>query len=66
MAPTIERIGSGCTGNLMRVLVRLTAPPSDMIDQIGGWKSINGVGVGYVQGYDLGQLRAWLVEHAVY
>jgi len=40
--------------------------PSDMIDQIGGWKSINGVGVGYGQGYDLGQLRAWLVEHAVY
>ena len=50
----------------MRVLISLTAPPSDMIDQIGGWKSINGVGVGYGQGYDLGQLRAWLVEHAVY
>ena len=33
-----------------------------MIDQIGGWKSINGVGVGYGQGYDLGQLRAWLVD----
>ena len=37
-----------------------------MIDQIGGWKSINGVGVGYGQGYDLGQLRAWLVGHVQY
>ena len=26
MAPTIERIGSGCACNLMRVLIRLTAP----------------------------------------
>jgi len=26
VAPTIERIGSGCTSNLMRVLIRLTAP----------------------------------------
>ena len=26
MAPTIERIGSGCASNLMRVLIRLTAP----------------------------------------
>ena len=26
MAPTIERIDSGCASNLMRVLIRLTAP----------------------------------------
>jgi hypothetical protein len=26
VAPIIERIGSGCTSNLMRVLIRLTAP----------------------------------------
>ena len=26
MAPTIERIGSGCPSNPMRVLIRLTAP----------------------------------------
>jgi len=26
VAPTIERIGSGCACNLMRVLIRLTAP----------------------------------------
>jgi len=26
VAPTIERIGSGCASNPMRVLIRLTAP----------------------------------------
>jgi hypothetical protein len=31
MAPTIERIGSGCACNLMRVLIRLTA----LLDEIG-------------------------------
>jgi len=28
VAPTIERIDSGCACNLMRVLIRLTAPYS--------------------------------------
>jgi hypothetical protein len=27
VALTIERIGSGCASNPMRVLIRLTAPP---------------------------------------
>jgi integrase len=39
VAPIIERIGSGCTSNLMRVLIRLTAPAgllrSDFIEQDG-------------------------------
>ena len=30
MAPTIERIDSGCASNLMRVLISLTAPSSLM------------------------------------
>jgi hypothetical protein len=30
VAPIIERIGSGCTSNLMRVLIRLTAPEIEM------------------------------------
>ncbi|MDB2460821.1 hypothetical protein N9W92_06385 [Planktomarina temperata] len=30
MAPTIERIDSGCASNLMRVLIRLTAPRREL------------------------------------
>jgi hypothetical protein len=32
----------------------------DMIDQIGGWKSVNSVGAGYGQGYRLEQRKQWL------
>jgi len=31
VAPTIQRIDSGCASNLMRVLIRLTAPPCKFI-----------------------------------
>jgi hypothetical protein len=30
VAPTIELIGSGCASNLMRILIRLTAPLSGL------------------------------------
>ena len=33
MAPTIERIGSGCACNLMRVLIRLTAPKRELLER---------------------------------
>ena len=29
----------------------------DMIDQIGGWRPVGGVGARYSQGYDLDQIR---------
>jgi hypothetical protein len=32
VAPTIERIGSGCASNLVRVLIRLTAPFARLIN----------------------------------
>ena len=34
MAPTIECIDSGCASNLMRVLIRLTAPFYTVVDQL--------------------------------
>ena len=32
----------------------------DMIDQIGGWKSVAGIGVSYGRGYGLEQQKGWL------
>jgi hypothetical protein len=45
VAPIIERIGSGCTSNLMRVLIRLTAPSSAIINAYPASLSRCGVGV---------------------
>ena len=32
----------------------------DMIDQIGGWRSVGGIGAGYGQGYSGVQVSRWL------
>ena len=43
----------------MRVLIRLTAPPADIADQIGGWAT-DGVGQGYGSGYPIEVLMDWM------
>jgi hypothetical protein len=35
----------------MRDRLRAVECPMDMIDQIGGWRSVGGVGVKYGEGY---------------
>jgi hypothetical protein len=45
----------------MRVLSRLTAPPSEMIDQIGGWAS-GKIGESYGRGFNLKSLECWLLK----
>ena len=37
----------------------------DMIDQIGGWKSVNGIGVNYGQGYQVTQIRKIMGKVAI-
>ena len=43
----------------MRVLVRLTATPADIANQIGGWAT-EGVGQGYGSGYPVDVLSEWM------
>ena len=42
----------------MRVLIRLTEPPADITNQIGGWET-DGVGQGYGSGYPIEVLMEW-------
>jgi hypothetical protein len=37
----------------------------DMIDQIGGWRSVGGVGARYGEGYVLEQQRMWFIDCSV-
>ena len=46
----------------MRGLPRAVECPMDMIDQMGGWRSVGGVGARYGQGYRLEQKRMWLIR----
>ena len=49
-----------CLRHSMRDRLRSVECPLDMIDQIGGWKSVGGIGVGYGQGYSLLKLSEYL------
>lgn len=49
----------------MRDRLREVEAPLELIDQIGGWSSIGGVGSKYGQGYKLEQLRYWIEAVAV-
>ena len=44
----------------LRDRLRAVECPVDMIDQIGGWKSVGGVGVNYGRGYSMAKLREYL------
>lgn len=45
--------------------LRASECPLDLIDQIGGWKSVGGVGVRYGEGYSLEQQRIWVKANSV-
>ncbi len=44
----------------MRDRLRAVEAPLELIDQVGGWSSVNNIGSRYGQGYKIDQLAAWL------
>jgi integrase len=51
-----------CLRHTFRDRLRAVECPMDMIDQIGGWKSSDAIGVRYGWGHDIESLRAYLLE----
>ena len=50
----------------MRDRLRAVECPMDMIDQIGGWKSVATIGVRYGKGYSLDAFRAIISKISLY
>ena len=46
-----------CLRHTFRDRLRAVECPMDLIDQIGGWKSVSSIGNGYGKGYSLAQIR---------
>ena len=46
----------------MRDRLRAVECPMDMIDQIGGWRSVGGIGAKYGEGYTVEQQRRWFMD----
>lgn len=49
-----------CLRHTMRDRLRAVEAPMELIDQIGGWSSINTMGSKYGRGYGLEQLQSWM------
>ena len=48
-----------CLRHTFRDRLRAVECPMDIIDQIGGWKSVSSIGNSYGTGYPMFKLRAW-------
>ena len=51
-----------CLRHTMRDRLRAVECPMDMIDQIGGWRSVATIGVGYGNGYSMEAIRAVMMK----
>jgi integrase len=54
-----------CLRHTFRDLLRAVECPMDMIDQIGGWRSVSSVGNNYGKGYNVDQVRTALIRVAI-
>jgi len=48
-----------CLRHTFRDRLRAIDCPMELIDQIGGWSSVQSIGSGYGKGYDLDKVRHW-------
>ena len=51
-----------CLRHTMRDRLRAVECPMDMVDQIGGWRSVATIGVGYGKGYSLEAIRVVMIK----
>ena len=51
-----------CLRHTMRDRLRAVECPMDMIDQIGGWRSVATTGVGYGSGYGMDKIREYILK----
>jgi integrase len=49
-----------CLRHTFRDRLRAVECPMDMIDQIGGWRSVSSIGSNYGQGYSMEQMKKWM------
>ena len=49
-----------CLRHTFRDRLRAVECPIDLIDQIGGWKSVSSIGNSYGKGYDVNKLTSWI------
>ena len=49
-----------CLRHTFRDRLRAVECPMDLIDQIGGWKSVSSIGNSYGKGYDVNKLISWI------
>jgi len=60
IATDFDGLTAHCLRHTFRDRLRAVECPMDLIDQIGGWKSVSSIGNSYGQGYMLDHIDKWI------